>query len=120
MYDSSKASPTGPTLSQQVRNEPACVPATEGMEPGVVRVQAVRLNPEIGMVVVEEDNLAFKGGKADAVEWAEGSSPFLRYGKQEGTPPGSKDGACTHGVARELGRACCLPATNRRSLRAAG
>jgi hypothetical protein len=52
-----------------------------GAEPGVVRVQAVRVNPEIGMVVVEEDNLACKGGKADVVHATEGSSPFLRYGK---------------------------------------
>jgi hypothetical protein len=50
-----KASPTGPKRSQQVRSEPACVSVMKGAEPGAARVQAVRLNPEIGMVVVEED-----------------------------------------------------------------
>jgi hypothetical protein len=58
----------------------------EGAEPGVTRVQAVRLNPEIGVVVVEEDNLVFTGEKADVLHAAEGSSPLLRHGKQEGTP----------------------------------
>ena len=59
--DSSKASPTGPTLSRQVRSEPACVPVTEGMEPGVASVQAAKLNPEIRIVVVDEDNLPPEG-----------------------------------------------------------
>jgi hypothetical protein len=56
-----KASPTGPTLSQQVRSEPACVSVMGGAEPGVARVQAVRLNPEICMVVVDKDNLPPEG-----------------------------------------------------------
>ena len=43
--------------AKQVRSEPACVLVTEGAEPGVARVQAVRLNPEISIVVVRKDNL---------------------------------------------------------------
>jgi hypothetical protein len=78
---SHKTSPTGPKSGRQVRSEPACVPVTEGAEPGVARVQAVRLNPEIGIVVVEEDNLGSTEGKADALQRAEGSSPLIRYGK---------------------------------------
>ena len=82
MYESSMASPTGPTLSRQVRSEPACIPVTGCAKPGVASVQAVRLNPEIRIVVVDEDNLhCSTEGKADAVQWAEGSSSFLRYGE---------------------------------------
>ena len=54
---SRRASPTGLKPSQQVRNEPACVSVMRGAEPGVVRVQAVRLNPEICIVVDRKDNL---------------------------------------------------------------
>ncbi len=45
-------------------------------------MQAVELNPEICIIVVDKDNLPTRGrGKADVVDVAEGSSPFLRYGK---------------------------------------
>jgi hypothetical protein len=53
---SEKASPTGPKSSQRVRSEPACVSVMEGAEPGVVRAQAVILNPEIGIIVVDKDS----------------------------------------------------------------
>jgi hypothetical protein len=52
-----KASPTGLKCSLQVRSEPACVPVTEGMKPGVAKMQAVLLNPEICIVVVHKDSL---------------------------------------------------------------
>jgi hypothetical protein len=40
--------------AKQVRSEPACVSVMRGTEPGVVRVQAARLNPEICIVVVRQ------------------------------------------------------------------
>ena len=46
------------------------------VEPGVARVQAASLSPEISIVVVHQDNLSRStGGKADGVLWPEGSSP---------------------------------------------
>ena len=47
------------------------------MEPGVARVQAAGLNPEIGIVVVHKDNLSLKPrGKADGLQRPEGNSPI--------------------------------------------
>ena len=43
--------------AKQVRSEPACVSAMRGMEPGVARIQAVRLNPDIRIGAVCKDNL---------------------------------------------------------------
>ena len=117
-----KASPTGPKLSQQVRSEPACVPATEGMEPGVVRVQAVRLNPDICIVVVDEDSFPSFRGKGKPTPCSERKAAVLScdMASREGHHRGLRTGHVLTGVTRELGRACCLPAKNCRSLRAAG
>ena len=105
-----KASPTGPKLSQQVRSEPACVPATEGMEPGVVRVQAVRLNPEICIVVVDEDNLPIRGERKPT-PCSERKAAVLScdMASREGHHRGLRTGHVFIGVARELERACYFP-----------
>jgi len=77
-----EASPTGPKPSQQVRSEPACIPAMGCSVPGVARVQAAWLSPEICIVVVEKDKFPRpRGRKADALECAEGSSPGSRNGE---------------------------------------
>ena len=55
-----KAIPTGLKSSRQVRSEPACIPVTGCTEPGVARVQAVRLSPEIRIVVVIKDILPIR------------------------------------------------------------
>jgi hypothetical protein len=109
----SKASPTGLKLSQQVRSEPACVPVTEGMEPGVARVQAVRLNPEIRIVVVRKDNLLSR--RREKPTWCtkrKAAVPSCAMASRRGHHRGLRTGHAPTGVARELGRACCLPATN--------
>ncbi len=88
--------PTRPTHSQQAGSEPACVLVTGGLEPGVARMQAVILSPEIVGVVVRWDNRASWRGKADAVP-LRGRQQFIgapwRVPK---TPPGSETRACIH------------------------
>jgi hypothetical protein len=91
-----KASPTGPKPSQQVRSEPACIPVTGCMEPGVASVQAAAWSPEICTLWSIGYRPCPRGRNADALYTAEGSSPFLRYGERGRTPPGSEIGACTH------------------------
>ena len=59
------------------------------------RVEAVSLNPEIGMVV--DNRINFHGnmrGKADDVQRLEGSSPGVVMADYR-TPPGSESRACT-------------------------
>ena len=51
----------GLTLIRQVHSELACIPVTGCMQPGVASVQAAESNPEIGMIVVDEDNLPTRG-----------------------------------------------------------
>ncbi len=114
--DSSKASPTGPKPSQQVRSEPACIPVTGCMEPGVASVQAVGLNPEICIVVVEriifppegkESRRCFMQRKAAVLSCVRASG--------EGHHRGLRAGHVRTGVTRELGRAHGFPATYCRS-----
>jgi len=111
-YDSSKASPTGPKLSRQVRSEPACIPVTGCAEPGVARVQAVELNPEICIVVVQEDNLPIpRKGKPTPCSQRKAAVLSYDMASEGGHHRGLRAGHVLTGVARELGRAHCLPAT---------
>jgi hypothetical protein len=75
-----RASPTGPKLkAKQVRNEPACVSAMRGAEPGVARVQAVKLSPEIGIVVVDKDSFPATRGKGKPTLWNGRKAAVLSY-----------------------------------------
>ena len=114
------ASPTGPKLSQQVRSEPACV-SMRGAEPGVVRAQAVRLNPEIGIVVVCKDNLLSRR-KEKPTLCTKRKAAALSYvmASKKGHHRGLRTGHVLTGVARELGRAYLSPCMNCRYVEAAG
>jgi len=117
MSDSSKASPTGPKLSRQVRSEPACIPVTGCMEPGVASVQAAELNPEICIVVVDEDNLPNRGGKKPTYWMYRKAAVLSRVmASEEGHHRGLiRSGHVRIGVTWELGRAHDFPATRCRS-----
>ena len=113
MSDSSTASPTGPKLSRQVRSEPACIPVTGCMEPGVARVQAAELNPEIGIIVVHKDNLPVRGERKPTY-FMQRKAAVLSYvtASEEGHHRGlTRSGHVLTGAARELGRAHDFPAT---------
>jgi hypothetical protein len=89
--------------------------------PGVARVQAAWLSPEICIVVVEKDNFPRpRGRKADALECAEGSSPDLQEGERGGRHRGLRAGHVLTGVARGLGRAQCFLAVKGRKSRGTG
>ena len=112
----SKASPTGPKLSRQVRSEPACVPVTGCTKPGVVSVQAVRLNPEICIVVVDKNNLLTRGERKPTYWMYRKAAVLSRVmASGRGHHRGLRTGHAPIGVARELGRAHDFPATYCRS-----
>ena len=91
-----------------------------GAEPGVARVQDVLLNPEIGIVVVEEDNLVFIEGKPTLWNGRKAAVLSCVMASREGHHLGLRTGHVLTGVTRELGRAYCLPALMSRHSRAAG
>ena len=112
MSDSSKASPTGPKLSRQVRSEPACIPVTGCMEPGVASVQAAELNPEISIVVVHKDNLPDRGERKPTYCIHRKAAVLSRVmASGEGYHRGLRSGHVRTGATRELGRAHDFPAT---------
>ena len=108
----SKASPTGPKCSRQVRSEPACIPATGCTKPGVASVQAVELNSEICMVVVHKDTL-FSREERKPTRWIERKAAVLSraMASEIGHHRGLRAGHVRTGVTRELERACSLPCT---------
>ena len=60
-------------------------------------VQAVVLNPEIRIVVVHKDNLPNRGeGKPTHCMQRKAAVLSCDMASEEGTPPGSESGACTH------------------------
>ena len=96
--------------AKQVRSEPACVSVMRGMEPGVARVQAVRLNPEICIVVVRKDNLLSRR-KEKPTYCMHRKAAVLSYvmASKKGHHRGLRTGHVPTGVARELGRAYLSP-----------
>ena len=83
------------------------------MEPGVASVQAAKLNPEIRIVVVDEDNLPNRG-EEKPTPWNERKAAVLSYimASEEGHHRGlMRAGHVRTGVTRELGRAHDFPAT---------
>jgi hypothetical protein len=80
--------------------------------PGVVRVQAVELNPEIGIVVVEKDNLPIpRKGKPTLSNERKAAVLSCDMASEGGHHRGLRSGHVLIGVARELGRAHCFLAT---------
>ncbi len=111
-----KASPTGSTLSQQVRSEPACISVMECPRPGVVSVQAVVWNPEIEVVVVERIPSPPEGERKPTPSPRRKAAvlPYARA-SEEGHHRGRRTGHVHTGVSRELGRAHGFPAIRCRS-----
>jgi len=67
------------------------------------------LSPEICIVVDDRITASFfSGGKADAVNEAEGSSPGHAKASEQDTTGVEEQGMSSKGVAWELGRATCL------------
>ena len=75
------------SVASRSASEPACVSVMKGAEPGVARVQAVRLNSEIRIVVVDEDNLPPEGreSRRDALNGRQQSSLTSRQVREDTT-----------------------------------
>jgi hypothetical protein len=81
------------------------------MEPGVASVQAVELNPEIRIVVVDEDNLPARGKRKPTLcMWRKAAILSYDRASEGGYHRGLRAGHVLTGVARELGRAHDFPA----------
>jgi len=117
----SKASPTGPKSSQQVRSEPACISVMGCTKPGVASVQAVWLNLEICIVAVERITSPDpRGGKP--TPWSRRKAAVLSCDKasEGGYRRGLRAGHVRRGATRELGRAHCFLDTIAGKRRATG
>jgi hypothetical protein len=99
-----KVPPVQSLASRTVAN-PAGKPGNGSPEPGIARVQAAGLSPEIGIVVAIgiTPQLQGKGAKADAVSGAEGSSPRCVRASAEDTSGVAERGMHSQGEPGNLG-----------------
>lgn len=84
------------------------------MEPGVARMQAVRLSPEIRILVVNGYPSSKREEKADALQPVQGSSLKWVMAMHLRHHRGLRTGHTFKRVDRELGRASCLLAIDSR------
>jgi hypothetical protein len=82
-----------------------------GAEPGVARAQAVLLNPEIGIVVVEEDNLVFIEGKPTLWNGRKAAVLSCVMASREGHHRGLRTGHVPTGVTSGTWESLLSPCT---------
>jgi len=101
--------PPDQSLTSRSAVNPRAIPVMGCTKPGVARMQAAKWNSENAYSCGQQDNLSRnRGGKADAVRLAEGSSPGRAMVKRTGHHRSLRAGHAFTRAARELGRAACL------------
>ena len=113
------SNPSWPKPSRQASSEPACVPVMGGMKPGVARVQAALLSPEMSIIVVQRDSPGESLGESRRRRHGGRQQSRMHYDECAGHHRGLRAGHAPTGVARKLGRASGLPAQSP-ATRAAG